>query len=347
MSELRRDPLSKRWVIIAPKRGERPNDFHSDFTIEAGRQRDAECPFCEGHEAETLPEVYAHRPHGSQANQPGWQVRVAPNKFPALRSAEEFEIQAEGMHQRLNGIGAHEVVIETPQHGLSMADLDAAHLAHVLTAYRQRLQALMQDARVRYVQLFKNHGAGAGASLAHSNAQILTLPVMPGALSTELRSTHEHYRRTGACLFCDIIRQEIASDERIITANESFVAFAPFAGRMPFEMFVAPWFHQHDFTMIGDEQIERLACIIRDSLRRLRAAASDPPYNLVLRTAPNTRSLADPAVSISTVAPAYHWRFEILPRLTPLAGFEFGADCYINPTAPEAAATLLRQSNPG
>ncbi|MBI3940000.1 MAG: galactose-1-phosphate uridylyltransferase [Acidobacteria bacterium] len=338
MPELRHDPIQKRWVIISTERGRRPDDFFVDNTTPS----DGFCPFCEGSEGKTPPEIFAFRPQGSPRDTPGWQVRVVPNKFPALRIEGELNRHAHGIYDAMNGIGAHEVILETPQHDVHLADTPFAQLELVLRAYRDRLRDLLNDRRFKYVMIFRNYGSAAGATLAHPHSQLIATPVTPKTVALELQSAMEHYVVKERCLFCDIIRAEMEEGTRVIAASEQFVVLAPYASRFPFEIFLAPRRHRHDFAAITDEEIRSLAVIFRTTLQRIKAALKDPPYNFLIHTTPNTRS-TDRTTYWQTIEHDFHWHIEILPRLTRVAGFEWGAGFYINPTAPEEAAQFLRE----
>lgn len=328
-SELRKDPIIGRWVIIAGERGQRPNPFrHYQSRVE-----DAEpCPFCPGHEGMTPPEVLAYRDGEGGSGGPAWSVRVVPNRFPALRIEGSLDKQGEGLYDKMRGIGAHEVVIETPEHGVDPSRYTARQMVEVINAYRDRMTDLLHDARFRYVLVFKNHGAAAGATLSHPHSQIIALPVVPARIGAELQGAGQYFEYRGRCIYCDILAQEIADARRLVVQNADFVAFAPFASRFPFEISILPRAHDAFFGSLTRHQMEGLAEILQDVLRRLRLALKDPPYNYIIHTAPP----GDP------VPERYHWQVEVIPKLTEAAGFEWGSGFFINPTPPEEAARHLR-----
>ncbi len=338
-SEYRFDILQRRWVIIASERGKRPSDFHVPRDPEPG----GFCPFCPGHEDRTPPEITSIRAGGRQRGGAGWKIRVVPNKFPALRVEGQPEREADGFYDRILGVGAHEVVIETPQHESPIADRDLDEIFLLFRVYRERVRDLMNDTRLKYVLVFKNYGMTAGASLGHPHSQIMATTVTPKTIATELRACREHHQVKERCLICDIIKKEVADRERIIAIDDRFVAFCPYASRFPFEAFIAPRHHQHDFTHASDSDLRDLAATIRDVLSRLKAALDDPPYNFVLHTTPNTKVVPHRAHYWDTLEFDFHWHIELLPRLTRVAGFEWGTGFYINPTPPEDAAKFLRQ----
>jgi len=301
------------------------------------------CPFCEGNEGKTPPEITALRSHGAPPNSPGWQVRVVPNKFPALRIEGELERKGMGIYDRMNGIGAHEVIIETPKHDLHMADMSVDELRSVLRMYRTRLLDLMRDGRFKYILIFKNHGASAGASLAHPHTQIIATPVTPLTISRELISAKDHYHIKERCLFCDIIAQEVELGERIVYLSDTFVAYTPYASRFPFELFLSPRHHHSSFAEADEPLLHGLALALKEAFSRVKRCLNDPPFNFLIHTIPNTAASPKRTAYWDTIAADFHWHFEIIPRLTRIAGFEWGTGFYINPTAPEEAARYLRE----
>jgi len=327
--ELRKDPVIGRWVIIAGERGHRPNPFrHYPSTVESGKT----CPFCPGHEEVTPPEVLVYRFDEGGPNASGWSTRVVPNRFPALRIEGDLDKSGEGLYDRMRGIGAHEVVIETPDHHIDPAGYTAQQFVRVINAYRDRMTDLLRDGRFRYVLVFKNHGAAAGATLSHPHSQIIALPVVPIRMQSELKGAGQYFEYRGRCIYCDILSQEIADARRLVVQNTHFVAFTPFASRFPFEISILPRNHDAFFWEIGKEQMESLAEVLQDVLRRYKVALRDPPYNYVIHTAPPGYPTPE----------RHHWQVEVIPKLTEVAGFEWGSGFFINPMAPEEAADRLR-----
>ncbi len=342
MSELRWDPLKGNWSIITQGRSRRPQDF-----IQQREQiKMSACPFCYGNEDKTPAEIYALRPDGSRANQPGWQVRVIPNKFPALRIEGELNNQAEGLYDRMNGIGAHEVIIEHPEHDRSMADMSAEEIAEVLKAYRTRMLDLRNDSRFRYIFAFKNHGIEASANVPHSHSQLIAVPLVPPMIASELANCREHFKRKERCLLCDLLAQERQSKQRVVRDDGNFLVFTPFASSLPFELMIAPLEHGHDYTLQTDQQLLLLGETLRDTLRRLRAVLRDPPYSFILHSAPPMHLRWGRPDYWASLPSDYHWHIELAPKLTRVAGFEWGSGFYINPTPPEEAASFLRDADP-
>lgn len=330
MPELRKDPVVGRWVIISTERGRRP----SDFTIEPVRARSSNCVFCAGNEGKTPPEILANRSADSMMNEPGWSLRVVPNKFPALRIEGELEPSGEGLYDLMNGVGAHEVVIETPQHDASLATLSTDAVADVLCAYRERMVDLKKDPRFEYILVFKNHGAAAGASLEHPHSQLIATPIIPIMVTEELTGAGQYYEMKERCVWCDIVRQERRSrKKRVIAEANGFVALAPFAPRFPFETWILPTRHRSAFEESAVDELRGLAELLGDFLRRMDRVLNGPPFNFMLHTAP----LREGALE------HFHWHLEIIPKLTNVAGYEWGSGFFINPVPPEDAAAALRE----
>ena len=329
MPQLRKDPVTGRWVIISTDRQKRPNDFRFERADIIGREH---CPFCPGHEAMTPPEVMAYRQNGSPANGPGWDVRVVPNKYPALQVEGAFDRAGEGMYDRMNGIGAHEVIIETPHHDRTLATMSEPEIVQVLWAYRERMLDLKRDIRLRHILIFKNHGAAAGATLEHTHSQLIALPILPKHVREELEGAKQYYTYTERCVFCDVVRQDLADGRRIILENADVVVLAPYAPRFAFETWLLPKRHDARFEEAPRHEYEGLARLLKPLLMRMDRALEQPPYNLIVHTSPFAEDTTD----------VYHWHVEILPKLTRVAGFEWGTGFYINPTPPEEAARVLR-----
>lgn len=329
MPELRKDPIIGRWVIISTERGKRP----TDFSRLPEKKKDALCPFCPGNEASTPPEVLAFRPKSSPPDKPGWSLRVISNKYPALKIEGDLNREGRGIYDKMNGVGAHEVIIETPDHMKNMVDLDEKEMENVLHAYVARIVDLKKDQRFKYILIFKNQGQAAGASLEHSHSQLIATPIVPKRVTEELEGAHKYYEYKERCIFCDIVKQEISENVRIVVQNDFFISIEPFAPRFPFETWILPKDHIPAFGDTPSDKIPLLAQILKETLKRLSKALNNPPYNYLIHTKP-----IDPGGSKE-----YHWHIEIMPRLTRVAGFEWGTGFFINPTTPEDAATYLKE----
>jgi UDPglucose--hexose-1-phosphate uridylyltransferase len=332
MPEFRRDPITGRWVIISTERGRRP----ADFGPPPDRKRGGFCPFCPGNEEKTPGEIFAIGEPGRRPNTPGWHVRVVPNRFPALRVEGDLDRTGDGMYDRMNGVGAHEVIIETPDHAATLATLPPTRVLDVLRAFQARISDLRNDVRLRYALVFKNHGEAAGATLEHSHSQLIALPVVPKEVAEELEGMRGYYAYKERCLLCDVVRQETSQGARVVAEDAFTLVVEPFAPRFPFETWVMPRRHAATFETAGREDLESLARLLSETLRRIDRVLASPPYNFVLHTFPLRGASVDPA--------AYHWHFEIIPKLTRVGGFEWGSDFFINPTPPEEAAKFLREA---
>jgi UDPglucose--hexose-1-phosphate uridylyltransferase len=332
MPELRKDAVTGRWVIISTERRKRPSDFRLE---RPALIREEFCPFCTGREQMTPPEVLAFRHNGSGPNGPGWDLRVVPNKFPALQVEGTLDRQGEGLFDRMNGIGAHEVIIESPDHGKTLASMSEAEIERVLWAFRERIADLKRDIRFRYILVFKNHGAAAGATLEHSHSQLIALPIVPDFVREEIDGAKQHFAAKERCVFCDIIRQEVTAGKRIIHENADIVALAPYAPRFPFETWLLPRTHYARFEDTPRQVDESLARMLKTVLMRMNKALESPDYNLIIHNSPFSEAQANDY---------YHWHLELMPKLTRTAGFEWGTGFYINPTSPEEAAQVLRNA---
>lgn len=337
-SELRYCAVKQKWSIIAPERG---RDFERR-PAEAVVKCSSDDPFAPGNEHLTPPEIF-RLPQGGQLP---WQVRVFANSSPALRVEGEVRRSAVGLNDTVSGIGAHEVIVETPSSELEMADLSIEELELVMTAYRARLHDLRRDPRLRYVLIFKNRGREAGASVDHAHSQLIATPIIPPTVADELRSCREHFHRHERCLLCDLIHQELRLGERICIETDRFVAMAPFAAASPFETWILPKEHRHDFGLASTEDLRGLAVILRDVLRRVRDALDDPPYNFVLHTAPSPHPRPGRPDYWTTIEHDCHWHIELAPRLLREAAFEWGSGITINPVPPEASARILADADP-
>lgn len=330
MPEIRKDPVTGRWVIIATDRSRRPADFSRQQVIPRGGRF---CPFCPGNEHKTPPEILAFRQSGGP-NEPGWTLRVVPNKFPALRVEGDFDRQGEGLYDKMNGIGAHEVIIETPEHALTLSDMPEKRVEDIFWAFRDRILDLKKDRRMRYVLVFKNHGEAAGATLEHTHSQLIALPVVPRRVQEELEGSRRYYELKERCIFCDIMRQEINTGTRVVLETDNFLVICPYAARFPFEIWILPRRHFSHFEDSDVPTFRNLAWVVPVVLREIDSVLEHPAYNFMIHTAP----LQDPEL------PYYHWHIELIPKLTKVAGFEWGTGFYINPTPPEESAKFLREA---
>jgi UDPglucose--hexose-1-phosphate uridylyltransferase len=329
LQEFRKDPITGRWVIISTERARRPRAFSREANLPPDS---GPSPFAAGQEAQSQPELlaYHHGPGGA------WSLRVVPNRYPALRVEGTLEHEGDGMYDQMSGIGAHEVIIETPDPAIDFADLPEARIADLFWAFRDRVNDLKRDIRLRYMVMFKNHGEGAGSTIGHSHSQLIALPVVPRLTEEEIAGSLRYFGYRHRCIYCDMRKQELQTQSRIVTSNDGFVAFAPYASRFPFETWVMPRRHASHFESVSDPEVRQLAATMKQVLQRMDKALEKPAYNFVIHSAP----VQDAPME------HYHWHLEIIPRLVRVAGFEWSTEIYINPTAPEEAAEFLRDARP-
>lgn len=339
MNELRRDPVSGIWTIIL--KSEDALRELLDHRRPVSQLTDKSCNFCRGQEHTTLPELFAIRQENTAANEPGWEVRVIPAKNPVLQIHGDLNNRGVGMYDILDGIGAHELVIETPEHGLEFTCLDEAQLSKVFIAYRERVLDLKRDERFRYVLVHKAHETPATARDCHAYSHIIATPITPLYVRQELMNAQAHYAYKERCLFCDIIHQEVSADQRIIFRNSKFVALAPFASRSPFQIIVLPV--QHETFFEWNTEMPALAEAMHAVFKKMRTVLSDFDYIIVLHSGPNM--LAGKRRGYwKTLERDFHWHVEITPQLTKFTSFEIGSGFQVNPVAPELAARMLNRA---
>jgi len=373
MNETRYDWLSDRWVIFAPNREDRPDQYRPLGPVSPNEL--IECPFCSGREHETplptlvLPEhdfdetTTNRRAESARNNRQPWQVRVVPNKFPAVLRHESFAdervhthfysgpenadsetsfgnsrerqlltAQAKHLFQRNIPRGAHEVIIESPIHVDSITSLPAEHIAIIFEAYRRRLAHWRAQRDLKYAVVFKNYGADAGASLFHSHSQLISLDFVPRDIERINQRLVLHHEQYGSCYICQLMNEEEERQERILYSSEYFVALCPFASRFPYSFSIVPRTHRSRYEEISPAELSDLAVAVKKTLNALESARPSAAYNFVLQTSPFGGCLEA----------AHHWRLRVIPRLSKVAGFEWGSDCFINTVTPEQAATTLR-----
>jgi UDPglucose--hexose-1-phosphate uridylyltransferase len=320
-------------VIIATDRAKRPSDFIRQSVPPAAALI---CPFDYGNERKTPPEVLAYRNSGS-GDEPGWRVRVVPNKFPVLGIEGALNRQGEGMYDKMNGIGAHEIIIETPQHAMTLGEMPEHQIEEVLWAFKDRVNDLKRDRRFRYIILFRNYGEAAGATLEHPHSQLIALPVIPKRVKEEVDGAKLFYEMKERCIYCDIVQQETAAGVRLVTETDRFAVLAPYAPRFPFETWIMPKQHQSHYEDADAPTLKDMAWVLRSTMRKIEKVLERPAHNLMLHSAP----VQEPDL------PHYHWHMEVIPKLTKVAGFEWGTGFYINPTPPEESARFLRDAGLG
>ena len=331
MPELRKDPVTGEWVIIRTERPYRPEDFRP---LVPPTRSPGPCVLCEGHEGETPPELLAYRDGGEdRPNGPGWLVRVVPSKFPTLRVEGDLERRGHGVYDLMNGVGAHELVIESPCHDDTTASLSAAALESVVHAFQERMLDLRRDDRFRSVIVFKpGRHVRVPAGLGHPYSQLLATPTTPPDLSQELRHARSYFEYRERCLFCDILQQEADEGRRLVVDTEHVVGLVPFAARTPFETWLLPRRHVAGYEHVSAPERRDFARAMKAVLDRVQALFGDVAVAFVLHSAPFGD--AD--------APYFHWHLEMTPSVAVPGFFADGAGFPVNPVPPEDAADLLR-----
>ncbi|KAF7801485.1 ADP-glucose phosphorylase [Senna tora] len=330
--ELRKDSVSNRWVIFSPARAKRPSDFKSKTPTNSNHLQQ-KCPFCIGQEHQCAPEIFRVPP-----DDPNWTIRVIENLYPALSrslcdpSAPSSDSGHRDIGNRvLDGFGFHDVVIETPIHSVQLGDLSPEEIARVFLAYRKRIEQLASRDSIEYVQVFKNHGASAGASMSHSHSQILALPIIPPNVSARLGSMKDYFEQKGKCCIC-----QIESEDLVINASTNFISLVPYAATFPFEIWIVPRYHSAHFHELDAEKAVELGGLLKLILRKMSLQLNNPPFNFMIHTSPlHCNNASELAYT--------HWFIQIVPQLTGIGGFEIGTGCYINPVFPEDAAKVLRE----
>jgi|UniRef100_A0A7C6AA89 UDPglucose--hexose-1-phosphate uridylyltransferase len=335
MSEVRRDILTDTWVIVRTENTEIPLNHRQPA------KPCPVCPFCAGNESNTPPEIFSIRREATGPNQPGWQVRVVPDKNPVLRVEGDVVRVGIGIHDKVSGIGANEVIIETPEHIKNFHLLDANQIALVFKTYQARIIDLYRDKRLRYVMIFKDYGALAGASgIEHTHSQLIALPATPQKIKNELARAKGYFEYKERCLACDLINFELTDQKRVVLETSHFVVITPYASRFPFEIAIYPKRHSYTFENTTWEEIANLGEVMKRIGQALYEVLLDPPYNYVLHTAPNLLPIPG---YWATIRDDFHWHIEIIPRIKRMDGFEWGSGFYINSIAPEIATAKLKE----
>jgi UDPglucose--hexose-1-phosphate uridylyltransferase len=321
MSEFRKDPLHNKWVLIVPTRGKRPHAFFNEAEV-ADVKIKKDCPFCEGNENMTPPEVDSFRNSG-KANEPGWRIRVFPNKYPALDRELKTILKDNRNPEKLEGYGFHEVIAETPSHNKDIYSMNQEELVLVLKMYRKRYKVLKKEKNIKSVFIFKNHGYAAGASLPHSHSQILALPIIPPFIEEENKIIKE----AKTCVYCCLLKKAF-DEKRVLSENRDFVVFAPYASGYPYQLILLPRKHQPFFEKTENGQLPLLANLIKEVFHKYKKLLGNIPFNFFFNL-PSTKE--------------GHWNIQITPTLTTPAGFEKGTGVYINSVPPEIAVTELKK----
>lgn len=321
--ELRKDPITMSWVIFEEGGG--------------AKLKEEPCPLCPVSEGMAARPIYSH-----PFEDPNWQVRVVPHLSPLYRIEGDAMRRAEGIYDKMRNLGAHEIVVETPDHNLPLSHQSDDNVAQVLAAYVSRIADLKRYSRFRYVAVFRNQGREAGQEIKHPHSEITATPFIPRRISYELRSAKRYFALKERCLFCDSVRQELSQQVRTIDCDDHFAGLCPFASRVPYETWILPVYHHCDFEqdLTSWESLNRLARFLKGILQRLEAVT--PAYHLVLHTSPNIRARYETGGQWQTISDDYHWHLEILPVIAAKSKSYSLKEAYYNPMLPEAAARELR-----
>jgi len=333
MPQLRQNPATKEWVIIATERSKRPEEFKAPEEKETPSALKT-CPFCPGNESLTPGELFAFRDYGTKPDSKGWRIRVVANKFPALIPTGNIKrMQFEEFFRYMDGVGSHEIVIESPDHNRSIATLDQKQVEEIFLAYKERYSSLKKDPRYEMILIFKNHGREAGTSISHSHSQIVATPITPNHIRHYVEEAMRYFDDNGECVYCNILKTELAN-ERVILETDNFAAYVPFAARSPFEIWVQPKKHYSSYERISAMDTKELGFVMRQTLGKLYKGLKDPAYNFMILSAPCHEEELE----------YFHWHIQIVPRVASVAGFEMGSGIYINTVIPEEAAKFLRET---
>ncbi len=328
MAELRQNMVTKEWVIISNERAQRPDAYvesNKRIITETQLLYDPNCPFCPGNEELDL-EIECLPAEGT------WQTRIVYNRYPALSKEGDLTRTFSGVNHRISGVGHHEVVVESPRHNTTLALMEPAKIKLILESFYNRGWGIRKDSRIEQIVYFKNHGRRAGASLKHPHSQIIGLPVVPNNIRHRIDTTRRYFDDTGNCAYCTMMEDELKSRERLVAVSDYFVAFVLYAAPSPFHTWIIPRNHSVSFLYSQSDELDDLAHLIRDVLRRLYLGLRDPAYNLIIRTSP-----------VKEISNDYmHWYIAIVPRLSQTAGFELGSGIFINSAIPKESAAFLR-----
>ena len=325
MAELRREPITRMWVVVTTDHPKGPSDYLSFKPPYRLQEPEGPCPFCPGNEGMTPGETFSISRDGGK-----WSVRVIPNKFPFFHIEGDFDRRPEGMYDVMEAIGAHEIVVETPDHDRPLATMETNQIEKILQAYQARLIDLEKDQRFQQFLILKNHP---GIFNRHPHSHIIAMPVIPKRMDEEIWGTLDYYQRKERCIFCDIIKEEISMKKRVILETVHFLIFSPFASRYPFETWIIPKVHCPDFHRITEAERKDLSVGIQSLFSSFHNLLSAPPYSFTFHTSP---------IQDRFHRPEYHWHIETRLRIGLREGFEWGTGFFVNPTPPEDAARYLR-----
>ncbi len=327
MTEIRKSPITGKKVIVAVERGMRPSDFKSDYDSKFVKKYVSDCPFCPGNEEDTPLEVCRINKSGE------WIIRVIPNKYAALSLNSNRKDIKNGLYQRINGLGFHEIIVESPKHNSNFFNMSVKNFKQLISMYKQRYNNLIKKDNINYISIYKNYLSKAGATKQHPHSQIIALEIIPELIKKELRLSSEYYFEKQKCIFCEIIKKEIMCKERVVTEKKDFIVLAPYVSTFNYELMIIPKKHDKSFGNITPLQINNLAETLKDVFGRFKKLLGNIPFNLYIHSYPT---------KIEGYEKEYHWHIIIAPRLAMHAGFEISTEMYINTISPKRVAQSLK-----
>lgn len=333
--ELRKDPVLGRWIVVL-KNPKAP----SEYSTAPASGEESSCILCKGREKETPAEIMSVPRHSPGAPSGSWWTRVIPHFDPIFKVEGDLGRKGEGMYDKMNGIGANEIIIESPYHSKRPEDIGTDQMRRVIMTYQERMADLEKDPRLRYTLIYKNSGNEAGEVFSHPISHLASTPVIPKRVKEELDGSKQYFAYKERCVFCDISNEELRIGSRVIMENRGFLAFCPYASKFPFESWIIPKKHSCAFQDISSDEMDDLAMILSSVLRKLRKSFDNLSFNYFIHSAPNRIPRKD---HWHTLGEDYHWHLEIIPRLFRTSGFEWGSGFYILPTSPEYASKYLRE----
>jgi len=337
LNELRKDPLLGRWIAVL-RESVPPSEYQQERSQKSVREKS--CMLCAGRESETTGEIMRIRNTSSTSASHAWWTRVISNFNPVFRIEGDLGRRGDGMYDKMNSIGANEVIIESPHHNVLPEDMGIEQMTRVMQTCRDRISDLEKDSRLRYTLIYKNHGASAGSHLIHPVSRLASTPVIPKRVKEELDGAKQYFAYKERCIFCDVLREELRVNSRVILETRHYAAFCPYASKFPFETWIMPKRHDCAFQDARPDELEDLALVLSSALKKLRALFPDISYNYFIHSAPNRIPRKD---HWHTLGEDFHWHLEIMPRFLRTSGFEWGSGFYILPTSPEDAAKYLRE----
>lgn len=338
MAEMRFDPIKRKWTVIAQERGGR----RDGFIVKGGEgaQHGSACPFCNMDDGKALPPIFKIN---SKADQSKAALVVTPNKYPVMRVEGELKHFGDGVHESISGIGAHEIVIDSPRHGLKLCEYTEEELFNLFFAFKVRVADLIKDVRFRYFAAFKNIGFEAGELINHPHAQIMAAPAVPSHIENMIMHADTYYKEKERCIFCDIIADERKNKSRVVLENYEYVALCPYASEYPFEVAIYPKKHEPFYSNSNENSIMQLADIVREIFSRMSVLLDCPAVNIALRLTPPKSGRPDLKGYLEHIEHSYHWHLELRPVITLRSGSEWGSGLTVNPLKPEEAAAYLRE----